>query len=284
MHSCLHPQRCRLLRCGKKEEPVDLNLTGKTAIVTGGSKGIGLALVRTLLAEGMRVVTGSRTITAELKETEAVPVTVDLSTADGPAELIRRAIDELGGIDLLVNNVGVGDTDDFSKGALLNLLELPEDAWAHTFDLHFYSALRASRAALPSLIERRGTIINISSVGARALAAGPANYNVSKAALSALTKAIAEQFGGQGVRAITVSPGPVSTGVWIDPDGFVGRLAKEQGVPHKSFVEQAMSGFGVTTGRMSTPDEVARLIAFLASPNNITGNEYLIDGGMIKNV
>jgi NAD(P)-dependent dehydrogenase (short-subunit alcohol dehydrogenase family) len=72
--------------------------------------------------------------------------------------------------------------------------------------------------------------------------------------------------------------------VWIDPDGFVGRLAKEQGVPHESFVEQAMSGLGVTTGRMSTPDEVARLIAFLASPNNITGNEYLIDGGMIKNV
>jgi NAD(P)-dependent dehydrogenase (short-subunit alcohol dehydrogenase family) len=213
-----------------------------------------------------------------------VTVTVDLSTAEGPARLIDRAIDELGGIDLLVNNVGVGDTDDFAKGALLNLLELPDDAWEHTFNLHFYSALRVSRAALPSLIERRGTIINISSTGARTLAAGPADYNVSKAALSALTKVIAEQFGGQGVRAITVSPGPVSTGVWTDPDGFVARIAKEQGVPHQSFVEQAMSGFGVTTGRITTPEEVARLIAFLASPNNITGNEYLIDGGMIKNV
>lgn len=263
---------------------MDLQLTGKTAVVTGGSKGIGLALVRTLLAEGMRVVTGSRTITAELKETGAVPVTVDLSTAEGPARLIDRAIDELGGIDLLVNNVGVGDTDDFAKGALLNLLELPDDAWEHTFNLHFYSALRVSRAALPSLIERRGTIINISSVGARTVAAGPADYNVSKAALSALTKVIAEQFGGQGVRAITVSPGPVRTGVWADPDGFVGRIAKEQGVPHESFVEQMVAGLGVTTGRISTSEEVARLIAFLASPNNITGNEYLIDGGMIKNV
>ncbi|MFC7715981.1 SDR family NAD(P)-dependent oxidoreductase [Nonomuraea recticatena] len=96
---------------------MDLQLTGKTAVVTGGSKGIGLALVRTLLAEGMRVVTGSRTITAELKETGAVPVTVDLSTAEGPARLIDSAIDELGGIDLLVNNVGVGDTDDFAKGS-----------------------------------------------------------------------------------------------------------------------------------------------------------------------
>ncbi|MEU4330967.1 SDR family NAD(P)-dependent oxidoreductase [Nonomuraea dietziae] len=263
---------------------MDLHLTGKTAVVTGGSKGIGLALVRTLLAEGMRVVTGSRTITAELKETGAVPVTVDLSTAEGPARLIDSAIDELGGIDLLVNNVGVGDTDDFAKGVRLNLLELPDDAWEHTFNLHFYSALRVSRAALPSLIERRGTIINVSSVGARTVAAGPADYNVSKAALNALTKVIAEQFGGQGVRAITVSPGPVSTRVWADPDGFVGRLAKEQGVSHESFVEQAISGLGLTTGRISTPEEVARLIAFLASPNNITGNEYLIDGGMTKNV
>ncbi|MFI6602691.1 SDR family NAD(P)-dependent oxidoreductase [Nonomuraea sp. NPDC050536] len=263
---------------------MDLHLTGKTAVVTGGSKGIGLALVRTLLAEGMRVVTGSRTITAELKETEAVPVTVDLATAGGPAELIDRAVGVLGGIDLLVNNVGVGDTDDFAKGARFNLLELPDEAWEHTFDLHFYSALRASRAALPYLIERKGTIINVSSVGARAAAAGPADYNVAKAALSALTKVISEQFGGQGVRAVTVSPGPVGTGVWTDPDGFVGRLAKEQGVSHEVLVEQLISASGVTTGRLAAPEEVARLIAFLASPVNITGSEHLIDGGMIKHV
>jgi NAD(P)-dependent dehydrogenase (short-subunit alcohol dehydrogenase family) len=144
--------------------------------------------------------------------------------------------------------------------------------------------LRASRAALPHLLARRGTIINISSVGARALGAGPADYNVAKAALSALTKVLSEQFGGQGLRAVTVSPGAVSTGVWADADGFVARLAKGQGVSHEAFVEQAMTAFGVTTGRISTPEEVAGLIAFLASPVNITGNEYLIDGGMIKNV
>jgi NAD(P)-dependent dehydrogenase (short-subunit alcohol dehydrogenase family) len=263
---------------------VDLQLTGKTAVVTGGSKGIGLALVRILLAEGMRVVTASRTITAELKETGAVPMTVDLSTVEGPAELIDSALVELGGIDLLVNNVGIGDTDDFAKGALLNLLDLPDAAWEHTFNLHFYSALRVSRAALPSLIERGGTIINISSVGARAANAGPADYNVSKAALSALTKVIAEQFGKQGVRAITVSPGPVRTDVWSHPDGFVGRMAKGQGVAHEALVEQLVTLSGVTTGRLATPEEVARLIAFLASPNNITGTEYLIDGGMIKHV
>jgi NAD(P)-dependent dehydrogenase (short-subunit alcohol dehydrogenase family) len=263
---------------------VDLQLEGKTAVVTGGSKGIGLVVVRTLLAEGVRVVTGSRTITPELKETDAVPVTVDLTTPEGATELIDRAMDELGGIDILVNNVGIGDTDDITKGALLNLLELPESSWEHTFSLHFYSALRVSRAALPSLIERKGVIVNVSSAGARLVTAGPADYNVSKAALNALTKVIAEQFGPQGVRAITISPGPVSTGVWTDSDGLVARMAQAQGVSREEFVPQALDSLGVSTGRITTPEEVARLIAFTASPNNINGAEYLVDGGVIKHV
>jgi NAD(P)-dependent dehydrogenase (short-subunit alcohol dehydrogenase family) len=261
---------------------MDLHLSGKTAVVTGGSKGIGLAVVRTLLAEGMRVVSASRTLTPGLEETDAVAVHVDLSTPEGPIELVEQAVAELGGIDVLVNNVGIGDAADMTKGALLNLIDLPDSAWDHNFNLHFYSALRVSRAALPSLIERRGTIINVSSAGARLVTAGPVDYNVSKAALSALTKVIAEQFGAQGVRAITVSPGPVSTGVWTDPDGFIARVAHEQGLEHHAFAEELMSTMGASTGRLSSPEEVARLIAFAASPSNITGAEFLIDGGVIK--
>jgi NAD(P)-dependent dehydrogenase (short-subunit alcohol dehydrogenase family) len=267
-----------------KEDVMELELSGKTAVVTGGSKGIGLATVRTLLAEGMRVVTGSRTVTLALAETAAVPVTVDLATPDGPGELVERALAELGGIDVLVNNVGIGDTDDINKGLLHNLLDLPDSAWEHTFNLHFYSALRVSRAALPSLIERQGMIVNVSSNGARLAGSGPFDYNVSKAALNALTKVITEQFGAEGVRAITVSPGPVATGVWTDPDGPIGRLAKQNGVEHQAFADQLLSTAGATTGRITTPEEVARLIAFTASPNNITGAEYLIDGGIVKNV
>jgi NAD(P)-dependent dehydrogenase (short-subunit alcohol dehydrogenase family) len=261
---------------------MDLHLSGKTAVVTGGSKGIGLAVVRTLLAEGMQVVSASRTLTSGLDATDAVAVHVDLSTREGPIELIERAVAELGGIDVLVNNVGIGDAADMTKGALLNLIDLPDSSWDHNFNLHFFSALRVSRAALPSLIERRGTIVNVSSAGARLVSAGPVDYNVSKAALSALTKVIAEQFGAQGVRAITVSPGPVSTGVWTDPDGFIARVAREQGAEHEAFADQLMSTMGASTGRLTTPEEVARLIAFAASPSNITGAEFLIDGGVIK--
>jgi NAD(P)-dependent dehydrogenase (short-subunit alcohol dehydrogenase family) len=263
---------------------MELNLAGKTAIVTGGSKGIGLEITRTLLNEGMHVVTGSRTITPELKETGANAVAVDLTTRDGAQRLVDAAVASYGGVDLLVNNVGVGDTDDVIKGATTGFMDLPDEAWEHTFALHFYTAVRASRAALPSLLDRNGTIIMISSAGARLVSAGPFDYNVSKAALNALTKVIAEQYGSHGVRAITVSPGPVRTQIWTDPDGLIARLAKLQGMDHQEFANQLVSALGPSTGRLSTPREVAQLVAFLASETNITGAEYLIDGGVIKNL
>lgn len=263
---------------------MDLQLAGKTALITGGSKGIGLATVRALLAEGVRVVSGSRTVTPELAATDAVAVQVDLATPEGPAALVERALEELGGIDVLVNNVGIGDTEDINKGLKHTVIDLPDAAWEHTFNLHFYSALRVSRAALPSLVERRGTVVNVSSNGARLVSGGPFDYNVSKAALSALTKVVAEQFGPQGVRAVTVSPGPTATQVWTDPDGPIGRLAKENGVEHQAFADQVLSGLGASTGRITTPEEVARLIVFAASPSNITGAEFLIDGGIVKSV
>ncbi|GLZ79668.1 3-oxoacyl-ACP reductase [Actinorhabdospora filicis] len=263
---------------------MDLELAGKTAIVTGGSKGIGLATVRLLIAEGARVVSGSRTITPELKETGAHAVTVDLTTPEGAIALVEAAVAEYGGVDVLINNVGLGDHAELAEGALTGVFDLAEDAWARVFDLHFYSALRVCRAAMPHLLETGGVIVNVSSVGARLLNAGAPHYNVAKAALNALTKLTSEQFAPRGVRALTVSPGPVGTGVWTDPDGFIAQLARRQGMGHREFADRLMESIDAPTGRISTPEEVARTILFAASPNNTTGAELFVDGGLVRHL
>ncbi|QFQ95654.1 SDR family oxidoreductase [Streptomyces phaeolivaceus] len=256
-----------------------LNLDSKTAIVTGAGRGIGLATVRTLIAEGARVVGAARTVTPELKETGAVPVSADLSTADGVSAFMEQALAELGGLDLLVNNVGGGDALE-----PVGFLGTDDAAWQAIFDLNLLSAVRVTRAAMPSLIEHRGSVVNVSSVNSRLPAAGPVAYSAAKAALTALGKSLAEEFGPQGVRVNTVSPGVVRTSVWEDPDGFGGKIAALAGAEHAAFLEQIPQAFSITTGRISEPHEVASLIAFLLSDvvGNVTGADYVIDGGTLK--
>src|SRR5689334_10136901 len=129
---------------------MDLGLSGRTAVVTGAGRGIGLAIVRALTAEGVRVAAAARTVTPELKETGAVAVEADVTTGEGAALLVDQAVAELGGVDVLVNNVGGGE--DFAVGGFLSA----DDAlWRRAFDRNFFSAVRVTRAALPSLLRRR---------------------------------------------------------------------------------------------------------------------------------
>ncbi|MFI1201018.1 SDR family oxidoreductase [Streptomyces sp. BHT-5-2] len=256
-----------------------LDLADKTAVVTGASRGIGLATVRALREEGVRVVGAARTLTPELRASGALAVSADLSTADGVAALMDRALTELGGIDLLVNNVGAGDAVE-----PVGFLDTDDATWSAVFDLNLLSAVRATRAALPSLIERRGSVVNVSSINSRLPGAGPVAYSAAKAALAALGKSLAEEFGPQGVRVNTVSPGVVRTAVWEDPDGFGGKVAAHAGAEHDAFLRQLPEAFGITTGRITEPREVAALIVFLLSDvaGNITGADHVIDGGTVK--
>lgn len=262
---------------------MDLQLSGKTAVVTGASRGIGLATVSTLIGEGMRVVAAARTITPELKETGAVPVAVDLSAPDGPGQLIDQAVAELGGLDVLVNNVGGGDS---ASGQAGGFLALTDQQWTDMLELNFLAAVRASRAALPHLVERRGAIVTVSSNGARMPHSGPIAYTTAKAALTAFGKALAEEFGPRGVRVNTVSPGPVRTALWEGPDSYGAELASSMGLSHEDLLAGLPAGAGMLTGRLVEPAEVATLIAYLASPlaASITGADHLVDGGSVKTV
>ncbi|GAA4135137.1 SDR family oxidoreductase [Actinomadura keratinilytica] len=258
---------------------MDLQLDGKTAVVTGASKGIGLAAVERLTGEGMRVVAASRTVTPELEKTGATAVTVDLSTPDGPGRLIERALEELGELDLLVNNVGGG-----GSGLTGGFLDLDDRLWQAVYDLNLFAAVRTTRAALPSLLRRRGVIVNVSSVSARMPHTGPVPYTTAKAALTAFGKALNEEFGPKGVRVATVSPGPVRTPLWEAPDGFGAELAEAFGMDRGQLVAGLPQSMGMTTGRLTEPEEVGALIAYLASPlaASIAGADVAIDGGAWK--
>jgi NAD(P)-dependent dehydrogenase (short-subunit alcohol dehydrogenase family) len=254
---------------------MDLELAGKVAVVTGGSKGIGLAVAETLAAEGAKVVVGARSVDKMPAIDGVDALAVDLGTADGPAALVAHAQELHGGaIDVLVNNVG---------GAPVRLdgfLALTDDDWAATMNLNFYAALRAIRAVLPVMIEQgAGAIVNVASVNAILPDPNVLDYSVAKAALVSASKAISQEYGGQGVRINDVSPGPVATDLWLGDHGVAAQFAAAGATEAKAGAEAAM-----VTGRFTTPQEVATLVALLASPRtgNVTGSQYAIDGGLVK--
>ncbi|WP_369215756.1 SDR family NAD(P)-dependent oxidoreductase [Streptomyces flavofungini] len=258
---------------------MDMHLNGRTALVTGASRGIGLSVVRALAAEGVRVVAAARRPTPELSAAGAVPVAVDLADPDGADRLVREAAAELGGIDILVNNVGGGD-----GGLTGGFLGTTDAQWAEVVDLNFFAAVRVTRAALPALLTSRGSIVNVSSTGARVPHSGPIAYTTAKAALTAFGKALADEFGPRGVRVNTVSPGPVRTAMWESETGYGAELAASLGISRGDLVAGLPAAMGMLVDRLIEPDEVASLVTYLASPlaAATTGADHLIDGGAVK--
>jgi NAD(P)-dependent dehydrogenase (short-subunit alcohol dehydrogenase family) len=261
---------------------MDLQLTDKVAVVTGAGKGIGLAVAQTLATEGARVVAASRT-TDTLDSIDGVTaVAMDLAGPDAPRALVARAVDEFGRVDVLVNNVGA------VRMRLEGFLGTSDDEFQWALDMNFFIALRATRAAITSMVERGegGAIVNVASVNAFFEPdAGVLDYGAAKAALVNLAKSLSQEFGPQGIRINSVSPGPVATDLWLGDQGVAQTVAAATGVDADTAREQVVAGIGgFATGRFTTPEEVATLVAILASERtgNVTGANYVIDGGLIK--
>jgi NAD(P)-dependent dehydrogenase (short-subunit alcohol dehydrogenase family) len=259
---------------------MDLRLTGRLAVVTGASKGIGLAVTRALAAEGARVIAGARGLSPELSELtergDVHHVAVDLSGLSGPTELIAAAR-EHGPIDVLVNNVGA------VTARLDGFLAIPDDAWLAALNLNFLAAVRTTRAALPDMLAAgRGTIVNVSSVNAFLPDPAVIDYCAAKAALTNFTKALSQELGPTGIRINSVSPGPVATALWLGDHGVAATVAEKHG-DDPATIERAAAG-QMATGRFTRPEEVADLVVLLASERagNVTGSDFMIDGGLVK--
>jgi NAD(P)-dependent dehydrogenase (short-subunit alcohol dehydrogenase family) len=257
---------------------MDLALAGRVAIVTGASKGIGLAITQALVSEGVHVIAGARESSSALEALQQQGllrfVKVDLSTESGPLELVAAA-GTPGRIDILVNNVGA------VTPRLTGFANVTDDQWSASLSLNLMAAVRTTRAVLPAMIAAgRGSIVTTSSVNAFLPDPKVIDYSAAKAALTNFSKSLSKEVGPAGIRVNTVSPGPVATELWLGANGMAASIAQADGGDAAKVAEQAAAG--AVTGRFTQPSEIADLVVFLASDRagNITGADFVIDGGL----
>ncbi|MBO9718186.1 MAG: SDR family oxidoreductase [Pseudoxanthomonas sp.] len=254
----------------------DLQLAGQRVLVTGGTRGVGAAVVELLSGMGARVVaTALSAPNHPIKDVHYVAA--DLASADGARQAADEASRHLGGVDILVNVVG-GSSAPAGGFAVLDDVE-----WAKALDLNLMSAVRLDRALLPAMLAQgRGVILHVSSIQ-RVLPLPDATiaYAAAKAALSTYSKALSKEVTPKGVRVVRVAPG------WIETEASVAlveRVAANAGTDYEGARQRVMNELGgIPLGRPARPGEVADLIAFLVSPRaaSISGSEYTIDGGTV---
>ena len=246
---------------------MDLGLQGKRCVVTGSTGGIGLEVARLLVAEGALVVTNGRSGAPGIGET--LHVQADLAVPAAPGEVVDAAATALGGLDVLVNNVGVAVQARFE--------DVPDEDWDAMWQVNVMSYVRAIRAALPHLRESRGAIVNVSSTAGKRPSGGMPHYSVTKAAVLSVSRLVADLYAKEGIRSNAVTPGPTATEAWLGDGG----LADQQGGDRDEVL--AKVGAGRPLGRLAEPEEIAAVIAFLASPraSYVTGAAWSADGGTV---
>jgi NAD(P)-dependent dehydrogenase (short-subunit alcohol dehydrogenase family) len=250
----------------------------KRALVTGGTKGMGEAIVRRLAAGGATVATTARSSSPERRE--VLFVQADISTRAGVDAVVGEVMDRLGGVDILVNNVGG------SSAPSGGVLALSDEDWQDTINANLFAAVRLDRAFLPGMLKQRsGVIIHISSIQRRLpLFEATLAYAAAKAALTTYSKGLSKEVGPKGLRVNSVAPGYIETSAATQ---LVARLAENAGTTQDAARQSLMDSLGgIPIGRPGRPEEVAELVAFLVSERaaSIHGSEYVIDGGTVPAV
>jgi NAD(P)-dependent dehydrogenase (short-subunit alcohol dehydrogenase family) len=253
-------------------------LAGKVAIVTGAASGIGRASARLLAAEGARVAVcgreSDRVERARREARAALGVVADLRDAGAPEAVIGEVVGALGPVDCLVNNVGVAYQARFE--------EVEDREWDEMWQLNVMSYVRAIRAVIPSMRERRaGAIVNVSSTAAKRPSTGMPSYSVTKAAVLSLSRLVADLYARDGVRCNAVAPGPTATAAWLGHGGLADQQAALTGKTREEVL--AAVGAGRPLGRLAEADEIAAVIAFLCSDraSYVTGAAWSADGGTV---
>jgi 3-oxoacyl-[acyl-carrier protein] reductase len=252
---------------------VDLGISGRAAVVTGASRGIGLAVARALAAEGARVLLVARSSPDEPPD-GAHWLEADV-TGDGAAQGIFEACTaRFGQLDILVNNAGTSRARD--------LQELTDEEWEEQWQLHVMASMRLMRLAAPAMASRGwGRIVNVGSSSGKRPSLSNAAYSVTKAAQHALSRVFADTYAGDGVLVNAVAPGPVESPLWMASGGLADQAASRSGVSRDEALEAARSK--IPLGRFGREEEIAWVIAFLCSEraSNVTGATWSADGGAV---
>jgi 3-oxoacyl-[acyl-carrier protein] reductase len=258
---------------------MDLGIEGRACVVTGASRGIGLATAKALAAEGAHVLMVARS-EETLSEAvdgvggDAAGLPADVTSAAAADAIVEECTRRFGRVDVLVNNAGT------SRGRPLE--ELTDEEWDEQWNLHVMASMRLMRAAIPGMVERGwGRVVNVGSSSGKRPSLSNAAYSVSKAAQLALSRVFADTYADKGVLVNAVAPGPVETPLWMAEGGLADQAAERGGVSREEALEAARGKIPI--GRFGKDHEIAAVIAFLCSEraSDVVGSTWSVDGGAV---